>query len=176
MSHIVFEAPPRSGDSIENLADAVRAMFGLEDETWFPIVEFVEKGLQYVVEGVEFDVLDSEEMGGRMGAVNPVTRAFMIRTDVYLRAAQGNGRDRFTLAHEAGHAIMHIGTLNRSAPVGKVPTYSDPEWQANRFAAALLMPRRLVAACMNVNEIVQRFGVSRECAEVRVKTLKLNLK
>ena len=55
MSDIVFEAPPRNGESIERLADAIRETFGLEDETFFPIVEFVEKGLPLLVDGLDFD-------------------------------------------------------------------------------------------------------------------------
>jgi len=70
---------------------------------------------------------------------------------------------------------MHIGTLNRMAPSASVATYRDPEWQANRFAAALLMPRGLVRQCKSVEEIMRRFGVSKESAELRVKTLKLEI-
>lgn len=41
-------------------------------------------------------------------------------------------RDRFTLAHELGHIVLH--SLRR--------TVEDPEKEATRFAAAFLMPRR----------------------------------
>src|SRR5262245_41282276 len=58
MSDLVFAAPPRSGENIENLADAVRKMFGLADEPFFPIVPFVEKGLPYIVDGLTFDVVE----------------------------------------------------------------------------------------------------------------------
>jgi Zn-dependent peptidase ImmA (M78 family) len=175
MSDIVFEAPPRSGENIEDLADAIRKMFGLEDETFFPVVAFVEKGLPHLVEGLVFDIVDAQTMGARMGAVNPLTREFLIREDVYDGAVLHHPRHRFTLSHEAGHAVMHIGTLNRMAPSASVATYRDPEWQANSFAAALLMPRGLVRQCKSVEEIMRRFGVSKESAELRVKTLKLEI-
>lgn len=48
---------------------------------------------------------------------------------IFLNAAMPGDRQRFTLAHELGHAIMH-----------KLPT-SEMEKQADQFAAALLMPR-----------------------------------
>jgi len=176
MSDIVYEAPPRSGDNIEDLADAVRKAFGLFDETYFPVVAFVEKGLQHLVEGILFDVVEADLLGARMGAVNPLTGAFMIREDVYEGAVNNEPRPRFTVAHEAGHALMHVGTLNRMEPsTGRVPAFRDPEWQANRFAAALLMPRHLVRKCTSVAEIVQRFGVSRESAERRIKTLGMRI-
>lgn len=174
MSDIVFEAPPRSGENIEGLAEAIRRMFGLEDETFFPIVEFAEKGLPLLVDGLVFDVVESDEMNSRMGAVNPFTREFLIREDVYDGAVEHHPRHRFTIAHEAGHALMHIGTLNRSSLSDRVVAYRDPEWQANRFAAVILMPRLLVPKAKSIEEIMQRFGVSKESAELRVKTLKLD--
>ncbi|WP_441279828.1 ImmA/IrrE family metallo-endopeptidase [Bradyrhizobium sp. 63_E2_N1_3] len=176
MSDIIFEAPPRSGDNIEDLADAVRQAFGLLDVPYFPVVPFVELGIQHLNPGIMFDVVEGDLLGARMGAVNPLTGQFMVREDIYDAAVQGQPRHRFTVAHEAGHAMMHVGTLNRMpASVGKVPAFRDPEWQANRFAAALLMPRHLVRQCTSVAEIMQRFGVSRECAEFRIKTLKLSV-
>jgi len=177
MSDIVFEAPPRSGENIEDLADAIRKMFGLEDETFFPIVEFAEKGLPHLVDGLIFDVVDSAEMQDRMGAVNPLTRQFLIREDVYDGAVAQMPRHRFTIAHESGHAVMHIGTLNRlnSISAGRIAAFRDPEWQANRFAAAILMPRHLVRRCNSSDEITRQFGVSKESAMLRIRTLKLNI-
>lgn len=52
---------------------------------------------------------------------------------IFLNAAMPGDRQRFTLAHELGHAVMH-----------PVPT-PDMESQADRFAAALLMPARDIA-------------------------------
>jgi Zn-dependent peptidase ImmA (M78 family) len=173
MNDLIYEAPPRSGENIEDLADAIRQLFGFTNIRFFPVVDFVEKGLPEIIDGLTFEVLDTAQMGNRMGAVDPIQRALMLRQDVYLRAAEKKGRDRFTVAHEAGHALMHIGTLNRLEPSQQIPPYKDPEWQANRFAAALLMPRHLVRQCTSVDEIVRDFGVSREAAVNRAKALKL---
>ena len=48
----------------------------------------------------------------------------------YFPGSQGD-RDRFTLAHELGHLVLHTFR----------PRAEDPETEANRFAAALLVPR-----------------------------------
>ncbi|MFF1340763.1 helix-turn-helix domain-containing protein [Streptomyces sp. NPDC058290] len=48
----------------------------------------------------------------------------------YFPGSQGD-RDRFTLAHELGHLVLHTFR----------PHAEDPEAEANRFAAALLVPR-----------------------------------
>jgi hypothetical protein len=175
MNDLYYEAPPRSGSNIENLADTVRKVFGLSAVRFFPVVDFVEKGLEQIVEGLTFDVVEPSELGRRMGAVDPLRRSLYLREDVYLGAANRNNRDRFTVAHESGHAIMHIGTLNRLQLSQDVPPYRDPEWQANRFAAALLMPRHLVRQCTTIGEIVRDFGVSRVSAELRIKQLRMEI-
>lgn len=48
----------------------------------------------------------------------------------YFPGAQGD-RDRFTLAHELGHLVLHTFR----------PRATHPEAEANKFASALLMPR-----------------------------------
>jgi Zn-dependent peptidase ImmA (M78 family)/transcriptional regulator with XRE-family HTH domain len=48
----------------------------------------------------------------------------------YFPGTQGD-RDRFTLAHELGHLVLHTFR----------PHAKDPETEANRFAAALLVPK-----------------------------------
>jgi len=57
---------------------------------------------------------------------------------------------RFTLAHELGHAVLHPGVVaHRDPPMygdegRQCRTLSPQEKEANRFAAELLMPRRAV--------------------------------
>lgn len=48
----------------------------------------------------------------------------------YFPGSQGD-RERFTLAHEVGHLVLHTFR----------PRGADPEGEANRFAGALLVPR-----------------------------------
>ncbi|MFJ8351784.1 helix-turn-helix domain-containing protein [Streptomyces sp. NPDC094153] len=52
----------------------------------------------------------------------------------YFPGQQGD-RDRFTLAHELGHLVLHTFR----------PRATDPESEANRFAGALLFPRTRAA-------------------------------
>ena len=85
-------------------------------------------------------------------------------------------RDNFTIAHELGHYFLHYP---HQAPPSEPVTfnrYGDGiiEWQANRFAAALLMPavefKRVKALCGgDPVRIAAHFEVSRPAAEVRLK-------
>jgi hypothetical protein len=173
LTEVIYEAPARSGESIESLADSVRRAVGLMDQMYFPVLEFLEFGLAHFVDGMEFDIAEAKELGAREGAVDPLKRVLYIRSDIYDAASKDNGRARFTVAHEIGHALMHVGTLNRALPSQSVPAYKNPEWQANRFSASLLMPRHLVCECYSVAQVMEGFVVSREAASLRAEQIGL---
>ncbi len=64
---------------------------------------------------------------------------------VNIRATDG-AQVRFSLAHEIGHALLHWDRFD--APTGK-----DAEREANRFAAALLMPRADILGALGRSRI-----------------------
>lgn len=67
--------------------------------------------------------------------------------------------------------ILHGGTLNRVMHDLATASYRDPEWQANAFAGALLMPKRHVVGLRSVRDVCQIFGVTQPAAEVRMRVL-----
>ncbi|HYK53710.1 MAG TPA: ImmA/IrrE family metallo-endopeptidase [Candidatus Eremiobacteraceae bacterium] len=102
-------------------------------------------------------------------------------------------RKRFTIAHELGHLVMHPGRpyIAESAHVVRVDRrvnaagLADPreEYEANQFAAALLMPRTLVEEQWNrhagedadrtIDGLASRFQVSAAAMRYRVSNLGL---
>ena len=101
---------------------------------------------------------------------------------------------RSTVAHEIGHAILHIpefrrrrqkiiseqakndGILHR-LPDTEIPIYRNPEWQAHRFASGLLMPEAAVKkaiAMYRSHEILSIvFEVTPAFVRARLKGLKM---
>lgn len=75
-----------------------------------------------------------------------------------------------TLAHELGHIILHpieiIGDLKLARTNDIIPTYRNPEWQANTFAGELLAPSKLIVG-MDKEEISERCKISLEAAGIR---------
>jgi Zn-dependent peptidase ImmA (M78 family) len=67
---------------------------------------------------------------------------------VFLNTAKSGERGRFDAAHELGHLVLH--GEHRS------PQGSGAEQEANRFAAAFLMPRASVIAANLANATVDR--------------------
>ncbi len=154
---------PMSRKRIREVAKNFRQLFGLEDVLYFPIVRFIEWCLPQL--GLDYEVLTVGEMNDTYGLTNTKRNILYIREDVYLRAIEGNPRDRFTLCHELGHFLLH--TPDRvSFARGDIPAYRDPEWQANVFAGELMAPYHLTNY-MSVDEIMDRCGMSRQAAEIQ---------
>jgi predicted transcriptional regulator len=92
-------------------------------------------------------------------------------------------RDKFTIAHELGHFVLHyLLSPNSHEKAGnfRASRYgAEPEEvEANRFAASFLMPKKEFQASYQKNKgnlfaVARTFGVSRKAAEVRGKVLGL---
>ncbi|MBI2312977.1 MAG: ImmA/IrrE family metallo-endopeptidase [Betaproteobacteria bacterium] len=108
-----------------------------------------------------------------------------------INSSHAKTRQRFSIAHEIGHLVMHKGAifvdkavrLNRDA---KSSLAIDPrEIDANRFAAELLMPEKLVSAeakkrlvkksklseLLLIDELAAAFQVSSQAMEFRLTNL-----
>lgn len=90
----------------------------------------------------------------------------------------GPERDRFTIAHELGHYVLHSHCGERRIRASRFG--SNPvEWEANWFAAAFLMPKADFKATFrrfqgNSALIAARYLVSQKAAEVRMRSMGLS--
>jgi hypothetical protein len=96
---------------------------------------------------------------------------------IYLCRVWGLFNNRFSIAHELGHYVLH-SQLGQIPLVAKRSRLNErAEWEANWFAASLLMPETEFRKEHAVNPdpwyLASRFLVSPEAAKVRKKTLKL---
>jgi Zn-dependent peptidase ImmA (M78 family) len=97
---------------------------------------------------------------------------------IFVPVNTSTARDRFTIAHELGHLVLHD---DPDAPAPRAfyrYGRSRPETEANAFAGALVMPREHFIEAWhssggNLGILAERFGISRSAAEVRAKVLKL---
>lgn len=163
-----FEVPPTSRKAIKRLTKAIRKMFGMEDAAFFPVIHFMETVLPAIDRDFCYEIVDDKEMGMDHANYNPATHTMKIRSSVYEGAYAGNGRDRFTIAHEIGHVFLHSKVdlaLSRVDKSRKVPAFRDPEWQANTFASSIMMDDKVIEN-MTVEQIVRECGASYSAASI----------
>lgn len=103
---------------------------------------------------------------------------------IYVNRFDGIARQRFTMAHELGHWALHLQpgqgiqdmgeqVAFRTKPEGDTP---ETEREANRFAAALLMPAPWVNDAItrygeNVRSLAPVFGVSETAMAIRLREI-----
>ena len=117
------------------------------------------------------------------GSIRKQDKGFII----YVSPFQSSERKKFTIAHELGHLFLHMGyRIDSELWDGqKNATYyragdSLMEYQANEFAAALLMPKKAYKEIMDkctvgnkveTYKVAEYFGVSISAASNRGKFL-----
>lgn len=140
----------------------------------------------FIKDDVEFDAVTEPFVHGLRIA---------LRADVWSLVEAEDGRARFTLAHEVAHAWMHKNDVLRGGVVYRdagllasqrllpgMKIYESPEWQANTFASALLMPKELVKEwfelmrcdrpdAIQIVAAARHFGVSYQAARIRLERL-----
>lgn len=167
--HQGFSVPPLSKVRIQQIARSVRAplerAFGRQP---YLRMDWVLEYLQHGLEDFELQVLEEHEMGSLHGETIPHKRILRLRRDVYDGLCRGNGRDRFTGAHEVGHLFLHnvAPAFARQTVIGQ-PIYMNSEWQADNFASYLLIDDEYLRQCRNVAEVQAMFGVSESAARAR---------
>ena len=132
-----------------------------------------------------YDLLYGADLPTRVdGASDPITKLISVSKHV-----SHNGRQRFTVAHEIGHIVLHLPILIAQAEfqtalfaLPQVPVQDDRlEFQANYFAAALLLPRVVMCSIfgeriansehVQADEVAYYFGVSLQAATLRMLEL-----
>jgi IrrE N-terminal-like domain len=188
MALYVPEVAPLSRRQIESEASGVLAEFYhrlLEEPGKFPVLDFFDHCLREVY-GLDTGVKPLSD--GVEGVTFPDGRVF-VSEETYRRACRGDGRARFTVLHESYHGIRHRNQIrSRLVHFGglvlrrrqSIPAFRDPEWQANVFAAAALMPAQMLRIVAQraarpylAREVSSTFGVSVQAAEVRISQLGL---
>lgn len=176
--------------AIKLLADYQRSTGIQLNSPPIPVDQIVEAHLDLNLMYDEIPQDDSERI---LAYIDPIERTICLNTLHLSLFEEVIGTEAFTLAHEAGHWELHVmkdGWHQSELPLGDKDygtrflcraNQKDPrEYQANRFAAALLMPRYLVLAAIKgkqidrwdvVRDLARDFGVSKEAFKIRLENL-----
>lgn len=200
----VQQVQPRSYKSLEEHAEGLATkLFGraVEDGTWIPVCSAVTRsqdvaqaaGLDRTLRFVILGASPDDPEGSTYTENGDLVMAF--RKDVWERAEEGDGRARFTLAHELAHSLLHNRELSEHGrvafrdqfctPSQKLrpgqPIYTSPEYQANTWSGCFLMPERAVRRFVarenerhqecTIDALAQNFMVSPTVARIRLEKL-----
>lgn len=171
-----YKVKPQSRAKIRSLAQDVLDLLKEQvplDGYEVPIPRVLE--LLDSMEFIQLDIVEDEALDGDAGRVEPVPGGvplLKVANSVYVAACDGDGFSRFTLAHELGHVFLHSRQpvlLSRSyVQQRNHKAFEDSEWQANQFAAELLMDMRVVrASCDDWMDVRRVFGVSEQAARIQ---------
>lgn len=93
---------------------------------------------------------------------------------IKISSGQKSIYQNFTLAHELGHAVLHdFDELHRDRPLdGSLEKQSRPpiEWQADKFAANILMPKDLVIGVFENRYGPGKFEINQNTAQLLANT------
>ena len=147
-------------------ATDLRNIFGI-DEPPVPVLR--------IASGMGIEIYYRENAGWD-GALDIDERN--MRARIFVEKNHPVTRQRFTVAHELGHVVMHPHTHVHRDTAGRMNSDNFIEWQANRFAARLLMPEWMVRFAYNrvstdVSQLARSFVVSREAMRIRLQSLGL---
>lgn len=198
MTRRVLAAAPRKGADIDLLALKLVQHYQPEvlvGETAFDVEKFFEFDLEDLC-GVKADY--RELPPGIYGVTDSERKECIISVELMDRPRESDKYfARSTIAHEGYHAIVHIPEFRKKRAILKsvndeqhaslclyrqedVPIYMNPEWQAFRFAGALLMPKTaFITAISNgysVRDLADLFQVNPANVRSRAKALGILLK
>jgi len=183
---------PFSNRVLENKASALLGRYARQ-RNWrpslpVPVDKIVEQTLDL---SILYEQIDEPERVTIWGCITPGKRRITLNEAHMGAFSACPGLERFTLAHEAGHWVMHVNQAvvgqrdlfgsTQEAIVCRAGDTSPSEQTANRFAAFLLMPRDLMWALLSAGRpsgqgalraFADEVGVSMEALEYRLKHLR----
>ena len=159
------KAVPMSRVNIRTATNSLKRRFNIPCDEPFPIVEFVEWILSEL--GLNLEILPDEDMDKVYAEAIPEKGILRIRESTYEGACDGNPRDKFTVAHEIGHLLLHTSErIIFTRASNKIKSYECPEWQANTFAGELLVHADFIRG-LSVDDIANRYEVSYTVATIQ---------
>lgn len=193
----VLKVRPRSAQEIENIACKVIKSFQpdtLRMLTSFDVEGFFEFELKKQTD-VEPDTKDFPDGIDGYTNIEEMKCYISLKLMEYGESEVIRRKLRATQAHEIGHCFLHVEDARRNRKFQQkflndhqsslkmynpndLKAYENPEWQAWRFASALLMPERCFMRAVECNwtkkKIKYAFDVNPSFIEVRLRELKVS--
>ena len=168
---VQYISQPLSRHNLRNYAFQLRKLLNVENQLYFPVMEFLEV-LPNIFSQLSWEIVEDTEFSQYVhGETDILNHYIKIRQSVYDGACEGNGRDRMTVMHEIAHYLLLCVNgvkLQRNFDKQVVKAYCDPEWQAKCLAGEIMIPAHLVAG-MDLFDVIEKCGVSWDAAAYQMR-------
>lgn len=167
----------RSAEEIENLAAYWRRLDQSEHNPAIDMVRFIYRTIPSNVKDRDVSISERDDLGVDAPAyvqfrkleTGRVRARLFVEKETIKHARIGSPDDKYVVAHEGGHLIMHDTNCLRLSPDPdhKLKSFEREElaeWQAHRFARALVAPYHLANRFCSVDELVRVFDISEDTA------------
>ncbi len=193
----VLKVCPRSSKEIEKIAhkivedsqpDAVKFTISFDVEAFFEFELEDKTGIEAIYKWLP---------KGLDGYTDSINMQCLVATQLleYGDCQITKRRLRATIAHEIGHCFLHVEDAKRNQDFQQkflndknssiktyhpedIKVYKNPEWQAWRFASAMLMPENCFRTAVERNftkkQLRQAFDVNQAFIDVRLRELKIS--
>lgn len=173
-------SPNLNCKNLERLSIYLLKRFGVKKTQKLPVMKLLEEELSKLDSQFFFEIIAVDDWMYDMNihAICDIYRhSIQIREDVYTGAANGYGRDRFTITHEIAHYCLFVlfGCPVYKDYSTKTKSYKkqdDPEWQADTLAGYLLCTREILDKSKTENELMKNAGIGLKSAEYSFKIKK----
>ena len=171
---VMYKAKPVSRREINDFVRKLRRRFNMEYVDKIDILRFIENDIYQLYSDFKLEIVAVDDMVDpcALAETFPDEHRMIIREDIYLKAYNGDGFARFTIAHELCHLFKHheknVSFCRRGTTL---KTYEDPEWQADAFAGEFLAPGYLIVD-KTIQQIHQDHGVTTSAARVQKEVVR----
>jgi Domain of unknown function (DUF955). len=169
---------PQSRANLRNLAKEIRSTLGInEDQLFVDVIACLELFIPRIDLNFRFSILEYDKYNMPNEAFySPKNNCIYIRSDVYEKALDEDGRARFTIAHEIAHYFLFskLG-IPQFVNWSKICKYTDqklhsldPEWQADVVGNYLLCEADCIKN-LSEDDIVLYCRVSKDAANAALR-------
>ena len=160
------KARPTSRKKIRNFTAMLRENFLTDPNSKIKIIDFLERTADVL--GINYEIVQDKDLPNNYAETDLNKRLIRFRESVYIGAVEHDPRDRFTVAHEIGHCLLHAveNGVKLCRNDEEIKIYENPEWQASTFAAEFLVPYGS-SRTLSEEEIREKFSVSKKVANIQ---------
>jgi Zn-dependent peptidase ImmA (M78 family) len=162
-------------DQLKQLVLQLRRKLGL-DGVFRLDMEFVLEKMQEVFPDFAYKRVPDSELQDGEGLYDSAEFILRIPDRLFEALTRRSRRAHFTIAHEIAHWVLaHEGqrfrrTEKRAYEIA-TPRIRRDEREAEQFAAFFIAPDHLARNCKTVEELENKFGLSRRAADIRLREL-----